>query len=134
MVIKPLNFPRLWSSIIWTYLVLLFYLCLTPTAPEGFSKLSLPHADKIIHFLAYLCLGFLFHQILARTPRILLFKATVIGVVIEILQTQVPTRSFELADILANTLGAFTGIVLSGRYFSELVFKLDQFLHGRRSD
>jgi VanZ family protein len=76
--------------------------------------------DKTEHFIAYLLLamipvlGFeLGKGILAALSMILL------GVALEFIQRLIPGRSFELADMLANTLGVMTGIVL-GFAFTKL--------------
>lgn len=119
--------PGLWLSLQWAYILLLFITGLIPGqyVPDLSSGIS--HFDKVLHFLSYLGLGLLFQQIIDRPPRVLLLRAIVIGLIIELLQTQVPGRTFESADILANTLGAFCGIILSARVCPQLFERLENF-------
>lgn len=129
MIYTDLKQRLFWYALLWTYLVLLFILGLIPSGQADLGSLNqIPHFDKLAHFTAYAGLGFLFHQLLNRSPKSILLRAILIGVIIEILQTQTPTRSFELADILANTLGAFAGMIASGRLFPRFAVLMDRFL------
>lgn len=70
-------------------------------------------SDKTLHFSAYLLLAVIpvvgFQQrrgVLAALSMILL------GFVLDRMQSLIPGRSFEIADLLANALGVGAGIVL----------------------
>ena len=70
--------------------------------------------DKTLHFAAYALLAFipafgfrLRHGIPLALSMILL------GIALEFGQSLVPSRSFELADMMANALGVFAGIVVA---------------------
>lgn len=80
-------------------------------------KFKIPHFDKILHFGIYMILSALIcvekrFLKLNDKIKILIFSA-LYGIVIEIIQYFEPWRSFELADILADTLGALAGILIS---------------------
>ena len=69
--------------------------------------------DKIVHFMGYTVLAVLptaFFELLGMG---LALAASMIpmGVLIEFLQRLVPGRSFELGDMLADTLGVIAGIL-----------------------
>ena len=69
------------------------------------------HTDKLVHLACYLMLGAL--AVLAqRDPRnslVAAFAMVVFGIGIEIVQGQLPWRSFEWADIGANLTGVVVG-------------------------
>ncbi len=76
-----------------------------------------PHFDKLVHFVMYGGLGFLFAwclgtgAALTRTGIVVISfaLATAYGVVAEVVQHFVPTRSMELADMVVNAAGALAG-------------------------
>lgn len=96
------------------YLTSLTIVSLLPSSalPED---ILFPGADKIIHILMYAGLAALLRWTLAdrlRSPRKLLaliLVTSAYGILLEILQHTITTRSFEWADALANTLGAIAG-------------------------
>ena len=75
--------------------------------------------DKVIHFCAYLIAGVLAIQGFPkkRMRFVCLAALLVIGCGIEFAQQHVPGRSFDLIDMLANTIGATVSIFAS-RVFS----------------
>ncbi|MFO1035215.1 MAG: VanZ family protein [Geminicoccaceae bacterium] len=71
-------------------------------------------SDKSCHFLAYagMTLG---TALFCRSARQLLFLATgavLVGIMLEFGQTLVPSRSFEVADMIANSAGVVAGSVV----------------------
>lgn len=77
----------------------------------------IPFYDKITHFLIYIILAFL----AINTFRLsfkgkFYFKAFIycflLGAILECAQYFLPYRTFELLDILANSLGAILGIFI----------------------
>jgi VanZ family protein len=82
-----------------------------------------PFADKGVHFVEYLVLGFLVAHAARRTwpdhalGRMVLLGALVAvgwGVLDEMHQAFVPGRDAELLDLVADSLGAGTGAALRG--------------------
>lgn len=117
--------PLFWLRILFaTLFVVITYLTLTPNPVESEPGFALTrfissmffgdskNADKVGHFLAYAALGYV-----AFWARLALFskKWTVVaalalyGVLLEILQGMGGVRSPEVADAIANALGAVCG-------------------------
>jgi VanZ family protein len=87
----------------------------TTPEPPGKSLFDLPMADKAVHFCGYALLCWLVAMSMRRaqhsyqTLTLLLAPvlfATLYGILNEIIQTFVAARSYEIGDIVANTLGA----------------------------
>jgi VanZ family protein len=70
--------------------------------------------DKTLHFTAYAVLAFIpvFGAKLRRGVP-LAASTILLGVALEFAQRLVPSRSFEVADMVANTLGVSAGMVLA---------------------
>lgn len=82
---------------------------------------EVPLRDKGIHFVEYAVLGFLvFHATLATWPRRPIVRTFLVAVLItiawgvldEMHQAFVPTRAAETLDLLADSVGAVTGVSL----------------------
>jgi len=71
-------------------------------------------SDKVLHFAAYAVLAFLpaLHE---RWPAVAaaLLGAVALGVLLEFLQKLSPSRSFELADMVADVSGVVCGLLLA---------------------
>lgn len=72
------------------------------------------YTDKLVHLVCYLLLGLLAVLAQQRPRARLLAAITMIafGIAIEILQGRLPWRSFEWADVVANTAGVAFGVAL----------------------
>jgi VanZ family protein len=94
----------------WAWAAAIVWLSLMPSLPE----LGIAHGDKLGHFAAYGLLMLWFTQLyIARRSRIAhagVFVA--MGVGLEFLQGAVGYRSYEIADMYANTLGVALGWAL----------------------
>jgi glycopeptide antibiotics resistance protein len=67
------------------------------------------------HFLAYVCLGFLFVMALRANWWQAVLVAVVLALIgfgVELAQDLIPKRYFRWVDVRANGLGAVTGVVL----------------------
>ncbi|MBT8312277.1 MAG: VanZ family protein, partial [Flavobacteriaceae bacterium] len=95
--------------------------------PDG--GLDIPHMDKAVHFLFYFVaaiLGSLYLReatkrtiSLSKALILSLLFAVVYGMIIEVIQSALTDyRSGEFEDILANSLGAITGVLLLKFLFS----------------
>ena len=89
---------------------------------EGFDtkKISIPHLDKLVHFVFYFIAAILGSMLikertkgqfnLSGTVIISMVVVIIYGIVIEVIQnTFTNYRSGDLYDVLANSLGAFFG-------------------------
>lgn len=122
---EPLRYRWLWLGVGWGVVGAIIYFSLTPVPPQPVRIW-----DKAGHFLAYLLLTAWFLQIYS-TGRARVAVAAVsiaLGAGLEVLQGLGGIRHFEFADMLANTLGAFTAVLivrgrLAGlaRYFERLL-------------
>lgn len=98
------------------YAGVIFYLSSIPSVrPPLF-----PYSDKVIHFfmyagLAVLCAWSLFstrYRLSKRLPWIAITAAVFYGITDEFHQMFVPTRTAEVSDLLANTVGAVVGVLI----------------------
>ncbi|SDQ26512.1 VanZ family protein [Flagellimonas zhangzhouensis] len=92
--------------------------------------LNIPYADKITHFIFHTVFVFLGSLAVRERTRgqigikkatiMILVLAIIYGIIIEVLQyTITMDRHAEFGDVLANTLGAFAGIILIRWLFSK---------------
>jgi len=102
---------RIWLTIAWSLVVLVVYLSLTPHPPE---PVSFESADKIEHALAYAALSFWFCHIYRSTvSRLIVIAALVgLGVGLEFVQGQSGYRTFDVVDMLADSMGVLLGWML----------------------
>lgn len=110
----PVKYKKLWLALGWTYLGLIFYLCLIPNPPQ---VAEFEQSDKLKHLGAYGLLMAWFGQIYSplkiRLAYALLFCG--VGVGIEFLQRWGGVRTFEVADMAANAAGVVLGLIFSQR-------------------
>lgn len=92
----------------------------TVAAPEGFA-----HIDKLAHFCVYGLLATLVRRALSgpRAGLVAVLATSLFGVTDELHQAFVPGRSTEVADWVADTLGAALAVALYGgwRRYRELL-------------
>lgn len=109
--LKNFKFPTIWTTLGLFQVFITFYLCLRESsgAPPLFE-----HIDKVFHFTTYFWLSFYFSSIFEKRihlPQTILLIS--MGVLIEFLQKLTETRSFDIYDMLANTLGVFLALLLT---------------------
>ena len=99
---------RSWLALGWLWVMAIFYLSLMPHPPE---PAHFWNADKLEHALAYCLLMLWFCQVYRqRASRMLLAVLLVaMGIAIEYLQRETGYRTFDYADMLANTAGVMVG-------------------------
>ncbi|MDA1118388.1 MAG: VanZ family protein [Proteobacteria bacterium] len=91
----------------WAYAVAIVVLSLTPSPPDpGFD-----YGDKLGHLLAYGMLMFWFCVLYRYRYTRLAYGIgwVLLGIALEFAQGATGYRSFELADMAANTLGVLAG-------------------------
>jgi len=102
----------LWWTLGIVMLVLITVLSIMPLRGTG---IDLPNGDKLLHAFAYIVLSTYFGQLLGNgvQARIQLVAGLLAyGVMIELLQWQMPPRSAEWADLGANLCGIVFGLML----------------------
>ena len=106
-----LRWTTAWLAIAWLLVLTVIVLSLVRVAAD-----ARPHgSDKLGHMLAYATLMFWFAQIYSRGRTRLLIAAglALMGVALEIAQGFTGYRSFEYADMAANTVGVAIGWVMA---------------------
>lgn len=97
----------------WLFVAAIIIFSLTPEVP---SVNDYTPNDKLAHFGAYgFVMGWfawIYRSPGARISHAIFFIA--LGAALEFLQTLTATRSFELADLVADTLGVAVGLMASG--------------------
>lgn len=97
------------------------------------SVFEIKHLDKIIHFIMYFVLSlsmfssYLKHKkdISTLTKSIVIVMAISYGLTLEGIQYYFTTdRSAEVADMIANTIGCITGLLLYPTLFRYKIFRL----------
>ncbi|MCY7420918.1 MAG: VanZ family protein, partial [Chitinophagaceae bacterium] len=107
-----------------------FILLVLPGNELPKSKLFFNGFDKIVHILLFSVLTFLFcrpfklasanNEVKSKWFVIITLGAIIYGALMEFVQLHfVPFRSFELGDILADTLGALSAFIYSRKTFLE---------------
>lgn len=82
------------------------------SAVTAANTIALP--DWALHGIGYFLLALFATWAMPNARRLLIFIAVVAyGSLIEVLQTMVITRSFDLADMASNTIGAALGIAVA---------------------
>lgn len=109
---------RYLPAIIWALLIL----TLSALPKSNVPKIELPYIDKVVHFCMYfglswlLCLGY-FIKYNNNLKFIILFTimllSSVFGIKMELIQFKLNIgRSMEFNDIVANSFGAFFGVLI----------------------
>jgi VanZ family protein len=118
---QPLRLFRLWWLIGAGILGYIVYVTLTPHPPPMPGRFT----DKIFHVLGYFVLTGWFAQ-LYKPSRLRYYQAVGfigLGTALEFAQLWVNTRSFDLGDIVANTLGVLAAwLLLRGRWTAVLLY------------
>ena len=124
---NPLSHKRLWWRLGWVWVACVLFLTLTPAPPP--DPLSLPFADKLAHALAFGWLMWWFAQLTVRRRWVVVFLALVaLGVGIEFMQRLGGVRHFEIADMVADVVGAALGAWLARGRAGRALWFLDRVL------
>jgi len=91
----------------WGWAAAIVWLSLTPSPPG----IDLQHSDKLGHLAGYGLLMFWFSQVYLQTKSRIAYAAGFIamGIALELLQGLLGYRTYDLFDVLANTLGVLLG-------------------------
>ena len=104
------SYRRIWLLLGWGMVFAVFVLSLIPLEVDLSNN-----RDKVAHFIAYGSMAFWFAMLFPGRPRqlgwALAFAA--MGVGIEYLQRMTGYRTFDVADMAANGIGAALGFILA---------------------
>jgi len=120
---KSLKYRDIWLYLGYFWVSITIYVCLMPNPP---SPSSFEFGDKLMHMAGYIGLFLWFSQIYDRQyhwyPALGLI---LLGVFIEFAQSLTVYRSFEIADMFANTAGVLLGWLLAGTFISFIFMKFE---------
>jgi VanZ family protein len=123
----------LWWSLGFMLVALITALSLLPIRGPD---LEIPSGDKLNHALAYIMLTLYFGQLVGDSlrRRLLVIAALIAyGITIEGLQSVLPPRTAELADMAANLAGMAIGWGLLRTPLGRVLDRIDSRLAGRSS-
>ncbi len=115
---KALDTQRVWRGLLWVLMLVICWLAFSPAPPAQLHT----HWDKLNHLLAFAALAWCAAlgwparpgaPVLPQIARWVL-GLMVFGLFIEAVQSQLPARSAELADLGADALGVALGGLLAG--------------------
>ena len=114
----------LFFAITWTFIIA--FLSLVTIGNFG-SNIPIPNKDKVVHVVLYFVFVVLWSfyknktNYTKKTGSTILLFAIVYGILMEVTQYFTATRSPDFNDILANTFGAFLGLLFSNKIFSNKI-------------
>lgn len=121
---QPLRWFFSWLAVGCALLVLVLYLSLT-SAPIMIPDVQF--GDKVGHYLAYFALVFWFSQLYTRRCYIWVLASFItMGITVEFIQGQTDYRTFQIADIAANMLGALWAWLLVRSQFGDILLRLER--------
>ena len=109
---------KYWVPVI-LYAVLIFIISSIPQPPQGLP--SIPYLDKVLHLIEYSIFGFLLYRAFINSDNKFLVKyciffsiltAVCYGLSDEYHQLFVPTREFDLYDLLFDGIGASISVMI----------------------
>ena len=96
-------------------------LALTLTSGKISSNMGIEHLDKVVHAFLFCSLSFLLvvanrkqdlPEIKYSAKKWAIGVCFLFGSMVECIQIFIPSRDFEVLDILSNTFGAFVGLLV----------------------
>ncbi len=114
---SPAHHRMLYRAVFWGMCLGIFVLAMLP---KNSSSIAFPYADKIVHAMAFMGLGFIGGVAYPARILVLAFFLVLLGAAIEVAQGFTPDRSPELFDFFADVVGIALGFItycLSERSF-----------------
>lgn len=131
IVNKILGLDAKWRiSVFILYLLFVTYLSLAPADTFRNVRLSIPYSDKIVHFMMYGFFVVILRWAINGAYQIkwkylwLLGLSIFYGILMEVLQwsfSPLISRSFEIGDIVANSLGACVFWIITNGFFNKQI-------------
>jgi len=126
---SPLRFKRFWIFLGCLWVLILILMSLIDLKPIGNVLLQ----DKLMHMLGYAFLMGWFVQIFQHpiTRFLIAISLALVGGGVEYLQSMVPYRQFELADMLANSAGVLLAWLLSYTFLGQLFIRFEKLISSK---
>jgi len=123
---KHLQYRKVWLSIGWALILAVVYSTLIPSPPDLMDNISF--GDKIGHFVSYAVLMLWFCQLyLGIRHRLLLSLAFILmGITLEFLQGIGGIRMYEVADMIANSMGVIIGAILTYIGLGNVLYNIEK--------
>lgn len=124
-----LRYRSLWLVVGYMLVSFVVYLSVTSEPPD--PNIDIPFIDKFFHALAYFILMFWFSQIYHIKKQRLFYAVALVlmGILMEYIQSFDPARTYEIEDMVANTVGVLIGILLSRNvFFSGILGRFERFI------
>lgn len=102
------QYIKKWQVIFWLNASLLLYLTLMPSIH---ISIGLANIDKLFHFIGFG--AFAFFCLLAfpnLKPLVIVIISSLLGAIVEIVQSYLPYRGFSFADMLADFAGIIAAV------------------------
>ena len=103
-----LRFIKLWHFIGAMMVLFIIYMALVP---HPIVSMSGPWSDKLYHFSGYFGVMAWYAQFV-KQRYLTIILLVLLGIALEFMQMLVNTRSFEWADMLANTVGVLSAALI----------------------
>ncbi len=126
--VPDLKLRFLWLTIGYALVATVVFLSLTSAPVE--LEMEIPYQDKFFHAIAYFTLMAWFSQIYHdRFQRNMIAMVFVfMGVMIEYLQGFDPNRYFEVADMVANSIGVALGFAVALSGAKNILLRLEKII------
>jgi VanZ family protein len=129
-VSQHLRYKRLWLLVGLLMVCIVMLLSVIDVPPP--VKYAMAH-DKLVHLFVYMALTGWFSQIFRHDLTRLLFVCffVAMGVGMEFLQGMVPSRQFDVLDMVANSCGVLLAWALSYTWVGELLAQFEGLFYRR---
>jgi len=98
-----------WQLVFWLNTTLLLYLTLMPNISY---RVSIDNIDKLFHLIGFGAFAVFFGMAYPKLKLCRVFVlSSLLGVAVELIQSQIPYRSFSLLDMLADSVGILIAVV-----------------------
>jgi hypothetical protein len=120
---------KIWIAVGIAIIALLWYLSLMPSPPN----INVPEGDKYAHLIAYGGTMWWWAQLRGTWRKRLRLAASLalMGVVIEFVQGATGWRTFDVMDMLANSLGVLAGWGVAMTPLGKLLAVIEKWQHAR---
>ncbi|MFL5789086.1 MAG: VanZ family protein [Flavisolibacter sp.] len=113
-----------WLAISWFIIMCILFFLPGKDLPEETPLLALIHIDKLFHIALFAGLYFLwrnaFPSRISNYGFLLLFILIFYGYMVEVIQKYwIPGRSYDLFDLIADSTGSITGMILWVRVYKK---------------